>query len=406
MASLTRRSVLAGSSAAILTGTRTVVSQERVIRIGFPLELSGRFVSYGAPGKRGAEMALDAVGYRVGPFKIEALFRDVQSETQAAISAATELVVSNNVNFIVGPVASPIVPAIVPIIRQKEAIWLVPGSSNTSLEAAIGSEDYFFHTWPYAYDYHSNLAVALKEKLGEKYKRVAVIYSDDGYGRTHLPYIEKFYPLNGFEIVAKELIRANSSDLNPVLTKLSRVNADILVGAVQTTDGITLAKQIQTRRLNIPFLVGTAYTQLAEWQAAVGEAQEGWLGVTTFLPGLERSANKDYPKLFPKLSDWAAAFKARYNMDPDFLDVTIYATVALLLIAIERAGTDDKVKVGEALSTMDIETINGEAKFVPSGGGTKHQAFTQMLVFQRQKGQNAIVYPKALENGQLIALTR
>ena len=402
--SVSRRTLIkSGSAAALLAASgKAVFAQSKTIQIGFPYELSGKFVAYGAAGKRGSEMALEAFNFKAGNFQIEPQWRDVQSDTQATVSAMTDLVVNKKLNYIVGPIASPIVAAAISVVKQGRPLWFVPGSTSTTLEDEVGKEDFFFHTFPFAYEYHASEAETLKKALGGKGK-IAVVYSDDSYGRTHLPYVEKFYPAAGFEIVAKELVRANSTDLNPALTKISREKPDILIGLVQTTDAITLTKQIHTRRLNVPVLVGTAYTQLAEWQNAVGEAQEGWLGVTTYLPGMDRPASKEFPKIFPKLSEWSAAFKKKYNLDADFLDVCNYATTALLLIAIERAGVDDKEKVTAELRKIDTPTINGRGKFVPSTAGTtKNQAFTDMVVFQRQKGQNVVLYPEDAANGKLV----
>lgn len=400
---LSRRAILksAAATAVSLGMASRARAADQVVRIGFPFELSGKFVSYGTSGKRGAEMALEAFQYKAGQLRIEALFRDVQSDPQATLSAMTELVIGNGVDFVVGPIASPIVAACVPIVMQKQPVWIVPGSSSTSLEKELGGQDFFFHTWAYAYHFHSSEAAALAAARGGK-GRVAVIYSDDNYGRTHLPYVEEFYPRHGFEIVAKELVRANTTDMNPILTKIARTNADILVGLVQTTDAVTLAKQVHTRRLNVPYLVGTSYTQLREWQAAVGEAQQGWVGVTTYIPGMDRPASKDYPKIFPRLTEWAEQFRKHYNVEPDFLDVLNYASTAILLVAIERAGSANKQKVAAELRKLDIETISGRAKFVPSGGGTKQQTFTDMVVFQRQNNENVLVYPPEVATGKLV----
>ena len=85
---VSRRSVLkSGSAAALLAGTgRSVFAQGPTIQIGFPYELSGKFVAYGAAGKRGSEMALEAFNNKAGKFTIEPLWRDVQSEPQATAS--------------------------------------------------------------------------------------------------------------------------------------------------------------------------------------------------------------------------------------------------------------------------------------------------------------------------------
>ncbi|MEX4008500.1 ABC transporter substrate-binding protein [Neoaquamicrobium sediminum] len=374
------------------------------IKIGVPMELSGRFVAYGASGRRGVEMALERFGTKVGDNDIQLLFRDVQSEAQATVSAINELVSVEKVDFMIGPVASPIVAASVPPWQQGKPIWIVNGSSSTQLEEIAGGEDAFFHTYPYAYHYHTSEAEALQHYLGEG-KKIAVIYSDDNYGRTHLPYVQQFYKDAGFEIVAEEVIRTNTPDMNPVLTKIARVKPDILIGLVQTTDAITLAKQIHTRKLDVPYLVGTAYTQLDEWQEAVGEAQEGWMGVTTYLPGVNHPANPDYPELFPETVAWAEAFKTKYNMEPDFLDIGHYAAMGMLLVALDKAG-GDKAKAAEELRSLDIPTVNGRGKFESTGFGTKQQAFVDMVVFQRQGGKNVVLWPLETASGDITAVTR
>jgi len=370
------------------------------IRIGAPLELSGRFVAYGAQGKRGVEMAVDVYGGKIGDKKIEVLFRDVQSNNQVAVTAFTELTQQEKVDFVIGPIASGIVAASVPAWRQNKPLWVVGGSSSTQLEDAMKGEPLFFHTYPWAYQYHEGTAKALAEAMG-KGKKVAIVYSDGAYGREQLPWAKEFYTKNGFTIVATELVREGAADLNPVLQKIRLARPDVLVGIVQTTDGIQLAKQIHVARLNIPVLVGTAYPQLQEWAHAVGEAAEGWIGATTYLPGMKRAADPKLPKLFPSLSDWETDFKKRYNREPEFLDVTHYTSMMMLLVAIERAGSTDKEKVAKTLAKLDIRTISGSSNFAPTPGGAVHQAFNDMVVFQRVGDKFVVLFPADAASGKL-----
>lgn len=400
----TRRALVGGLLATplIARASGSAWAEGGAIRIGVPMELSGRFVAYGASGKRGAEFAAERYGGSVAGKTIELLVRDIQSESQATISVFNELVLKERVNYIVGPIASPTVAAAIPTWKQGKPIWLEPGSTSTKLEDEAGADPEFFHTFPYAYHYHASIAAALKDQVGPG-KTVAIVYTDDNYGRTHLPYAQKFLAEAGFKVVAEEIVRTNAPDMNPILTKIIRSKPDILLALLQTTDSVTIAKQIYTRKLSIRYLVGTAATQLDEWQKAVGEAQEGWLGVTTYIPGLKRSASPDFPKLFPALSEWEDLFRTKFGQDPDFEDVGCYASMGLLLIAIDRAGGDDKAKVLAELDKIDVQTILGRAKFEPTASGTKHQAFTDMLVFQRRKDKNVILYPQDVANGRIAA---
>ncbi len=370
------------------------------IRIGAPFELSGRFVAYGAQGKRGVEMAVDVYGGKIGNKKIEVLYRDVQSNNQVALTSFTDLTQQQKVDFVIGPIASGIVAACVPAWRQSKPLWIVPGSSSTQLEDEMKGEQLFFHTYPWAYQYHAGTAAALAKAMG-KGKKVAIIYTDGAYGREQLPWAQKFYKEAGFEVVSTELVREGATDLNPVLQRIRVKHPDVLVGIVQTTDGIQLAKQIQVAHMNIPVLVGTAYPQLDSWAKATGEAADGWIGATTFLPGMKRAADPKLPKLFPSIADWEKDFKKRYNREPEFLDVTNYTSMMLLLVAIERAGTTDKEKVAKELANLNIQTMLGNSNFKPTPGGAVHQAFNDMVVFQRQGEKFVVLYPEDAADGKL-----
>lgn len=380
------------------------VAAQETVKIGVPMELSGRFVAYGASGKRGVELAAEVYGGKVAGKPIELLVRDVQSESQATISVFNELVTKEKVNYIIGPIGSPTVAAAIPAWRQGKPIWLVPGSSSTKLEDEVGGDPEFFHTFPYAYHYHESVAAALKSQLPPGQK-VAIVYTDDNYGRTHQPYAKKSLTAAGFEVVAEEIVRTNAADMNPLLTKFARVKPDVLLGLVQTTDAVTLTKQVYTRKLPVPYLVGTAATQLDEWQKAVGPAQEGWVGVTTYLPGLKRPGNTEYPKLFPPSDEWEAAFVKKFGQEPDFEDAGCYVTAMMLFLAIDKAGADDKEKVAAELRKMDISnTLLGTAKFVSTPSGTKQQAFTDMVVFQRHEGKNLMLFPQGPNTGRIQAV--
>jgi len=381
------------AAAGFVQGTLIAHAQD-TIKIGVALELSGRFVSFGSYCKDGVEFASELYGNTtVAGKRVEFIYRDLQSDAQTTVTAFTELLSTQGINYVIGPTASPIAAAAIGPWRQTKPIWLVPGASTTTMETEVGAEPTFFHTYPYAYHYHETLSAALRHYLGEG-KRVAVVYVDDAYGRTHLPLVKEYFTKAGFEIVAEEVMRANSPDLNPVLSKIRSARPDILIGLVQSTDAVTLAKQVHTRNMKIPYLVGAASTQHREWQDAVGEAQEGWIGLGTYLPHLVNwPANPEYPKIFMSTSEWERLFEARFKREPNYDDIMCYTNAGQLLIALEKAGGDNKDKVAEELAKLDTMSPFGPTKFTKTRGGTRNQAFSSMLVFQRHQNKNILLYP-------------
>ena len=72
-------------------------------------------------------------------------------------------------------------------------------------------------------------------------------------------------------------------------------------------------------------------------------------------------------------------------------------STCMLLIAIENAGGDNKEKVAEELKQLDVQTMIGRGHFGPTGNGTLNQAFSDVVVHQRVKGKDAILFPKEFE---------
>lgn len=393
------RHVLAAAVCAVAVSAG-VAHAQKVVRIGAPFEVSGKFVAYGAQGQRGLEMAVEAFGGSVAGHKIEVLLRDIQSTNQGTVSAMTELLEKEKIDFVVGPITSGLVSAAVPAWRQKKPLWVVPGSSAPSFEEAIAKEGMVFHTYPWAYNYHAGTAKSIANAIG-KGKKVAFVYSDGSYGRSQIQFAKDEYVAAGFEVVASELVRENATDMGPILQKIRLTKPDVLVGIVQTTDGIVLAKQIHVGKLGIPYLVGTAYPQLQTWSESVGEAGSGWIGATTYLPGMETPADPKHPKIFPAMKDWENAFRKKYNREPEFLDVTVYTSSAMLLLAIERAGGPDKDKVAKELKNLGVMTMLGDSAFIPTKGGAVNQAFNEMVVYQKQGDKFVTTWPLAFANGKL-----
>ena len=380
-------------------------------KIGVPASLSGKYVAYGAQAKNGVEQALavwrSVRGDTVDGRKIELILSDTQSDNAITVSIVNDLVQSKKVTVMIGPDGSNVAAAAVPPWKKlkERPVWLMPGGSSTKIEKEVGPDPYFFHTYAWAYYYHINNTAALKASLGDK-KKIAFVYTDGAYGRAHIDDARRYVKEGGFEIVASELVREGASDFNSAIIKIRAARPDVLYTLMQTTDAVQFAKQVYTAKVGIPSLVGTAQAQLPEWQEAVGEAQNCWTGVTTWVTGLKLPADPREPKLFPSAADWETAWRAKYdNKTPEFLEAGYYVSTILTLLAVEQTKSIDREKIKVWLETQDYKTpLALSSKFLPSEVAL-HQAFGTMVVFQQVKEGNGyiskVVYPKELATGDL-----
>jgi branched-chain amino acid transport system substrate-binding protein len=401
-------SLLFAGFAVLALGANPVSAQEP-LKIGVPASTSGLYVAYGAQAKNGIETAIEmwkkVRGDKVAGRSIEVILRDTQSNNAITVSLMNAFIQTDKVDIIIGPDGSNVAAAAVPPWKKLEdrPIWLMPGGSSDIIEKEVGPDPYFFHTYAWSYYYHESNVNALKA-LGPK-KKVALLYSDGAYGRAHIEDARAYVKEAGFEIVADELVRQGSADFNPTLAKIRARRPDILYVLVQTNDAIQLTKQIHAARLNVPYLVGTAQTQLREWQEATGESQACWTGVTTWVPGLNYPADKKEPQLFPSAADWEKMWFEKYKTSPDFLEVGYYASTILALLAVEETKSTNRDRLKEWLEKQQYQTPLGDSRFIKSRVAL-HQAFGTMVVFQRQKKPDGsltsvLVYPEQVATGKL-----
>lgn len=383
---------------------------QETFTIGAPASLSGKYAGYGNQAKNGIERAVEVWrkvrGDTVAGQEINVLVRDTQSNNAITVSLINALIETDKVDVIVGPDGSNVATAAVPPWKKlpHRPIWFIPAGSSNVLEEEVGPDPYFFHTYAWSYFYHQNASRALKQILGTD-KKVAFIYSDGAYGRAHIDDANQFFEEAGFEIVASELVREGSTDFNPSLMRVRARRPDILYLLVQTNDAVQLTKQIAAAKLDVSLLVGTAQVQLSEWQEAVGAQQECWTGITTWVSGLQYPADNKEPELFPSASDFEKMWMEKYDRAPDFLEVGYYISTILALLAADETGSADREVMKDWLENQNYDTPLGSSKFEKSRVAL-HQAFSTMVVFQRQKQNDGsfdsvIVYPKGAATGDL-----
>jgi branched-chain amino acid transport system substrate-binding protein len=400
------RLLLAISVVMPFTGSNARAEED--FRIGLPIELSGRFVAFGAQVKKGAETAVEVWrsvrGEKVAGRTITLIIHDVQSNTVQTVSAMNELINSDRAHVLVGPGASNIGAAAIPPWKKSEnrPIWLVPGVSTTVAEKEVGKDPYYFHNFPWAYHYHATNAEALKQTIGSN-KKVAIVYSDGAYGRAHVDHARQYLKAAGFDIVGEELIREGANDFTPALLRVRAKRPEVLYALVQTDDAVLLTKQVYSTNLNVPYLVGTFQAVTPEWRAAVGDLQNCWTGVTTYLPGMVYAADAREPKLFPAAKEWESKWRAKYNKEPEYMEVGAYISTMEVLLAAEKSNSTDRDKLAAVLARDSYATMLGNSRFEPSEVAL-HQAFGTMVAFQQQKVgseyKSVVFYPPAVAEGK------
>src|SRR5581483_7245077 len=120
-----RRTFLVGAIAAIALPA-TAHAQGNTIRIGVPMPLSGPAALFGEPAVKGMQMFVKEINDKGGVLgkKLELLTRDSKASADEAVRVSRELILKENVDFLVGTLTSAEGPAVSTIAKENKIILI------------------------------------------------------------------------------------------------------------------------------------------------------------------------------------------------------------------------------------------------------------------------------------------
>src|SRR5512146_1581150 len=161
---------------ALLAGT-VASAQERTVKIGAALSMTGGAASYGANQKNGIQLAIEELNAKkfVPGVKFELVLEDDQSTPQQGITVFDRLINQYKVSAIIGPTLSTTAQAADP--RAQQAKVPVLAVSNTSPKGITDIGDYIWRVSLTEGQVIPGALKTLQGKLG--FKKAGVMYGND-----------------------------------------------------------------------------------------------------------------------------------------------------------------------------------------------------------------------------------
>ncbi len=137
--------LLAACAAALMVGP---AHAQKPIRIGYPVILSGPGALIGEPSLKGAQMFVEEINAKGGVLgrKIELVIRDTKGNADEAVRVARDLILRENVDFLVGTLTSAEGPAVSPVAKENKIVFVVPVVKTDQLVAPANLHPYVFRT--------------------------------------------------------------------------------------------------------------------------------------------------------------------------------------------------------------------------------------------------------------------
>jgi branched-chain amino acid transport system substrate-binding protein len=287
------RILIAASLACAVTGTSA--SAQEKLRIGVVASLSGPPAILGQQLRNGFQLAVKGLGGKLGGREVELIVQDDELKPDVAVSKVKALVERDKVDFVVGPVFSNILQAIIKPVIDGGAILISP-NAGTSNFAGKNCNPNFFVT---SYQNDQVFSVAGKHATEVGLKKAFLIAPNYQAGRDALAGFKSAYK---GEVVDEIYVPLNQLDYSAELSKISASAPDAIYVFLPGGMGVNFVKQFRQSGLADKMVFLSAFTVDESTLPAQQDAALGFYAGSNWAPDLDTPQNKkfvaDYEKEF------------------------------------------------------------------------------------------------------------
>ncbi len=360
--------------AAALAMPLAAVAQNAPIKIAGLVELSGGGVTSGTNFNDGVKLAvkeINAAGGIMGR-KIDYTANDTQSQPQVSKALAVKAV-DDGAYVVMGPVFSGSILVSMAETKRAEIPNFTGGEA-----AAITQQGnpYIFRTSFTQTTAMPKVARYLQDVM--KAKTVAIIYTNNDYGKGGRDVFVKAVEPHGLKVVADISTDPGQLDFSGAVLKVKQANADALFIYTNEEEAARALRELRKQGYDKPIVGETVLTSQKVIELA-GDAANGAIahvGLTADAPD-------------PGIKAFAAKFQKEYNYKPDHNGLKGYTAMYVVKAVTEKVGKVDpkafaKAMHGITLSAKQYPGILMDVSF-DNNGDVDRESFMTKVVNGKQE---------------------
>lgn len=192
----------------------------------------------------------------------------------------------------------------------------------------------------------------------------------------------------GMKVVYQTTYSLPQPDFAAIGLAIKNAHPDVVLGCTYYPDAVGLTQALHNQGFAPKYLAETIGPVEAAFGKAVGSLADGIISNTGWWANFKTPGNAAF----------VAAYKAKYNQEPDYHAATGYTAVSVLGDAVAATKSLDQTKIRDWLLHNQPKALLGTWKVSPNGLA---EGFSQNLV-QVQDGVIKLITPPDLAEAKLI----
>jgi branched-chain amino acid transport system substrate-binding protein len=341
--------LFAGVSLLALTAFASgdAAAQEK-LKIGVIASLSGPPAVLGQQLRNGVQLAVKNLGGKLGGREVELVIVDDELKPDVGVTRAQALVDRDQVEFVIGPVFSNILGAIMAPVTKSGAILISP-NAGTSNFAGKDCNPNFFVT---SYQNDQVFGTAGKYAQDEGIKSVFLMAPNYQAGKDALNGFKSFYK---GQVADEVYVPLGHLDYSAELARIAGAKPEAIYVFLPGGMGVNFVRQFRQAGLadKVKFL--SSFTVDESTLPAQQDAAIGFLGSANWAPDLDTPQNKKF----------VAGYEKEFNAVPATYAFQSYDAALLIdgALKLTRGDSKDKDALKAALKKANFTSLRGDFKF-------------------------------------------
>jgi branched-chain amino acid transport system substrate-binding protein len=331
------------------SATPTAAATGEPIKIGFDEGFTGFMAVDADMTDKGIQLAIEQLGGQIAGRPIEYIKADNGSDPVQAVDKARQLVESDQIDVMIGPIFSPANAAVTDYLAKNGGIPSISiyGQPIDNMKTANGLS--FVPSGLFSFAGYMTGKYAAEE-MG--WKTANCINYEDTAGRQLQEGFNNGFEEAGGKIISTQFVPIDAVDFSSYLTSLK--DADCTYWWIFGNGAAPFVKQYKDYGLTAPLITAMASNLTEPQLADLGDAALGLIGGEFYSPEIDNPLNKEF----------VAAYNEMYDGEyPTMQTFGAWLAVNLFAGAVEENGGDTTpAKLIEAMSSVTIDTPAGPYK--------------------------------------------
>jgi branched-chain amino acid transport system substrate-binding protein len=325
---------------------------------------SGPYADTGELLAKGAEIALEEVGYKINGKKINYITRDSETKASVAARRVQEAIDSEGVDFIIGPWSSGVALAITEVAKRNKVMYYFSGGTED-----ISGKKCHKYAFMWAANAWTAMDANLKifKKANPDAKKIYLFVVDYAFGWTLQKYVEQLAGKYDLEVVGVDRHPLGHREYSTFITKAMSKNPDAIYMINFGLDAISAVRQMYN------FGFTPKKPVVMSWSSGMEELiqldpkmRSNLILGTNYYSDVDTPENKKF----------VAAFKKKNNgVPPGYAPGAGYGLMKMTLLGMQKSGSTSPKEVITALEGLKGKAFFGDFKINASNHQTVRPFF-------------------------------